>query len=1750
MGPPTRERVPGRLGVYALGMVCVLAASGWGWAKDLFPKPGAHVFHHYDLTHGLSQVSVECILVDRQGFMWLGTQSGLNRFDGYQFTLCEAAQEQAVVPFNAFIEAIVQDEAGTIWVGTQGDGLRCYGPDSRIPRIIQRADPGHSGLTDDQITCLAVDSHGRIWIGTRAGGLNCLDPKTNHWTAYRQDASPPLALGEDWVTALTVDARGTVWVGTESAGLWRQDATGFVRFGTASKTKEPGLRDATIEPTIVGVTSLCGDRESCLWVGTKDHGLACIDESSGSVRWFRQSDRPGSLSDDRVLAVFVDVVGGVWVGTFAGGLNYRAPGSQDFETFRHDPLDPTSLSDNRVISIGQDHAQMMWIGTYYGGVNTFSPGVGRFARYGFDPNDPRSLSRDTVRYIYEDRKGRLWVGTDGGGINLWDDASGGFFNLNRCHENAPWCAAQPIRCIYDDRDGTLWWGTDGEGLYGWNEETGARRAHRHDPSNPQSLSHDRVYALLEHGDGLFWVGTFGGGLNVLDRDTGRFERVRHDPANDATSQMDFVRSLIADEVGDVWLGTWNGLIWWDHVTARFSRCAADPEDSNSLSADMVSALFLDDTPDIWVGTWGGGLNRGRRDEIKRGAASFEHFGLHTGLPSNVISGILKEDSGALWLSTLKGITRFDPNTGELRHFDSRDGLQSNGFNAGVYCRRKSGEMLFGGPSGLNAFFPDKMHYNRFIPPVVLTSFRKFNEEVQNEQWPSSIRQIQLNHRDSVVSFEFAALNFMLPEKNQYAYQLEGFNDQWIDLETKRDVGFTNLDPGTYTLRVRGSNNDGFWNRDGLTLDIHVAPPPWLTWWAYTLYALALGVAALGYFLHYERKLERERAVRDRIEKANRRLQAVDRLKDEFLANTSHELRTPLHGIIGIVESLMSGVAGSLDPKTRANLSMVLTSAMRLFHLVNDILDFSKLKTHDLQLNLKPVDMRALTDVVLTLHRPLVREKKVSLINEIPSQARWVLGDEDRLQQIMHNLVGNALKFTAVGFVTVSSRAQDDQLEITVSDTGIGIEEEGLERIFESFEQADGSVQRLYGGTGIGLALTRKLVELHGGRIWATSQPGKGSQFRFSLPTCEPPSPVSIDSPDIAMTPAVEAMGEMSADDRRPPAPKQGQPCILIVDDEPVNRQVLVNQLSLAEYTVAEARNGPEALSLVEEGLPVDLVLLDIMMPVMSGYEVCEKLRKLFSRDTLPIILLTAKNQIADLVAGFKAGANDFLTKPIGKEELISRIDTHLTLLRSRRDLETTNRTLEQRVRERTADLEEKNRELVTLDGIVKAVNRQVELKHVLHTLLEQASILFPKAEKGAVFSCDATSRTYAIASAVGYDPDQIKDIAFSKEEINQRYLMGTTELRPGIFVRRDARELPEHRQTEHLPKPQSLVTMVLQVTGKEPTYLVFDSYRHDQAFEAGDAEKLSRFREHAESALARGVIVEELHATMENLKKTQEQLLHAAHLAGMADLATSVLHDVGNCLNSLRISSQLIQQALERDELSVLLDRVVSLIQEHRADLADFLTEDPKGVKLPDALWQINRQIWSRDRNMKQEVQRLLESLDHVQNVIQAQQAYADVKEQVEPLDVKELVRQNLAMQAAALEELGVAVQLELGDVAPVMGSKPKLLRVLNNLIQNGCDAMSDQTDAQLSVSTFREGTWVRIKVTDNGCGIPEDYQIRIFNQGFSTKAGKGGFGLHYCANVIGELGGTIEVKSDGAGCGATFIVALPVADEKTGKNR
>jgi len=828
-------------------------------AQAALGQPRDVRFRRLSLEDGLPAGAVHQVTQSRTGFIWLATQEGLSRYDGHDFvTYRSVPDDPTSLPHND-VRAILEDRQGRLWVGTDGGGLGRLDPTRRRFDRFHHVPADPSSLSADRVRCLFEDRDGLLWVGTDGGGLNRFEAESGTFRRFRTDPDDPTTLGSERIRQVLQDDSGMLWVATADGGLSILDPA----TGQASRLQH----DATDLESLSSdrVRSLHRDASGTLWVGTDDAGLNRLTHGGGRFDRFQPNrSEPGSLADETVTAILEDSRGTLWIGT-EGGLDEWLPESETFKHHRHDSADPYSLIQDSLRSLFEDTGGVLWVGTL-SGVSTWNPSIGSFLHYFRRAEDTSQLSDDFVTSFVEGPEGHVWVGTFGG-LNRLDRATGRFEQFLKTPDDPSSLSDDTVGSLLVDRRGALWVGTFKGGL---NRLDPGRAGFAHfvsDPDDPATLSGNGITAMIEDRQGFLWIGVYRGGLNRFDPRTERFERYRHDSGVPASLSSDRVTSVFEDVDGAIWVGTDDGgLNRFDRAAGSFAHFRHDPDDPASLSGDDTWMVTADRDGDLWIGTRTAGLNRWSAGDRRRSRAIFQRYTTEDGLPGNVVNAIVEDGLGGLWLSTNAGLSRLDLATSTFSNFDAARGLQSSEFNFAA-AARIGGRLFFGGINGFNEFAPETIETNRHRPPVVLTNFLKFNQPVDLAPALES-GEIVLGHRDSVIGFEFAALDFTAPEKNRYRYTLEGLDRGWVDAGTKHYVTYTNLAPGRYTFRVQAANNDGLWNEEGLAFRVVQKAPPWRSGWALLLYALA----AVGLVLSTLQVLARRKRRAEQLERINTSLE--------------------------------------------------------------------------------------------------------------------------------------------------------------------------------------------------------------------------------------------------------------------------------------------------------------------------------------------------------------------------------------------------------------------------------------------------------------------------------------------------------------------------------------------------------------------------------------------------------------------------------------------------------------------------------------------------------------------------------------------------------------------------------------------------------------------------------------------------------------------------------------------------------------
>lgn len=1282
-------------------------------------------FERISLEQGLSQVSVLDIIQDARGFIWIATQDGLNRYDGYEFKVFKHDSNNPNSIAASYINSLFEDSQGRIWTATSA-GASTLDPDTEQFSHLKFDPESPNSLSGNYIHDIVEDCQGNMWINASRAGLDHYNVKTKKVTRFTHKADDPTSISSIFMWQLLVDKGCNLWIATN-------DGLNMLAYSEQYKDEEsPDVNPSAVfirhqpqqsNPKAISgnsIYSMFEDAQGNLLLGTSA-GLEQIkrDQSNG----YDFNKIPG-FPNVSIMQFSEDDKGRIWIATIDLGLVLYDRQSQQFNYYQHAPDNPNSLSNNYVWSIALDRQNILWVGTLTAGLNKLNPNSLHFNHYKSQMNNPASLSNDIVKRFALDNQNQLWVATDNG-LNRFDAQTRAFTRFKNQRGQTDSLSANEIQTLLADSKDNLWVGTGwGLNLYHPQTQTFTRMDAQSDGGG--CLVDDRVQHLFEDSSNSLWV-TYHFQVCRKTADSKQFVSFPlYQQSSIEKAAQGYVVAMLEYPPQTFWFGTnGGGLIRYHQPTDTFNYFLNQSGTPFQMNDSKVYAILLtgnskeaqSEPLTIWFGS-NLGLSR-----YQLATGEFVRYFPEDGLPGAKILGLAQDNQGNVWLSSNKGLSRFNPKTEKFQNFGVQEGLQSSEFNSRAAYQSADGELFFGGVNGFNRFYPKHIQVDTTEPQLALTDLLLANQPVaitpgvvsdDDTEFvlPKAIDRldhITLSHKQNLVTFEFSALHFIDPAQNRYAYRLDGQDEQWIYTDAKnRRATYTNLPAGDYTLRVKASNHQQHWQSQEKTLALTVLPPPWKTWWAYTLYSLTVLSIVTAMAVLFV-KSQRQKVIDEK--RLNRKL---NKLKDQFLANTSHELRTPLNGIIGLSESMIDGATGDLPDATQANLAMVVASGRRLANLVNDILDFQKLKDHQLQLNRQPVNIFSLTELVFALSKPLLGNKSLVLCNNVSPDLPCALADENRLEQIFHNLISNAIKYTEQGSVTVCAEADDSHITIGVNDTGIGIDNSQFGTIFRSFEQLQSDENLNAGGTGLGLAVTKQLVELHGGNIEVTSTLGRGSTFSFTLAISEQ----QIETKDFNKPTLIQTRTQLSLNDNdiipfnideqtSPPlAPSAPAFKLLVVDDEPINRQVVKNFLSIQNYQLVEADSGEQALNLQQSQGPFDLVLLDIMMPNLSGYDVCKQLREHHSNSDLPIIFLSAKNQVSDLTHSFALGGNDYLCKPVSKHELLARVETHLSML----DI---HRNLEQKVKQRTASLKRSLEQLKVAQQQLHEAKRMATLGHLV-----------------------------------------------------------------------------------------------------------------------------------------------------------------------------------------------------------------------------------------------------------------------------------------------------------------------------------------------------------------------------------------------------------------------------------------------------
>lgn len=1195
------------------------------------------------LTVPVPHSNVITITQDQRGFMWFGTRNGLNRYDGVNMVSFHHQSFDSTSLTNNLINAIKVGADGLIWIGTY-DGLSIFDTDQFSFGDINHYIPLKEKPDFGNILSIDSDNQNGIWISTVANGLFNFDIKEAKMIRYRSDKNSG-GICSDLVNVVKCDSKGRVWVGTRNGlSLIEKDRTHVLNY----------VNDPFDNSSISGnyINSIIEDSNGTIWIGTTGMGLQKVIERNGKISFSRinlyekfYSYNPGFS----ILSLLCDKAGNIWVGTENGGLFVIDKHSGNIDRYMNDPFDTKSIAGNSIYTIFQSRDGIIWVGTYNQGACYYDPNIIRFEHYYQNPTESNFLNCNIIKYL-QYQSGKLIIGTDGGGLTIADiNSSQSVHYTQKPSGNS--INSNTIMAMLSDRNG-LWLGTWDAALNYFDTQSGVFKWYNKIYSQHDVFNVEHVTAFCKDRRNRIWVGTFGYGLNYYSPDEDRLIHFSGRDAGNSIFDNENIHCMIETSEGDILAGTMDGLyqVKDPYSAPRVIRYRYDRQDSLSLSNNLVVSLFEDSKKQIWVGTIGGGLNLFNE---KKG--TFRRFSEKDGLPENTIRAMIGDRNNMIWISTNLGIARLNPFNFEIKSYGNKTIQQMGEFLYSSVTTDPSGNIYFGGSNGFLRFNPDRIIENQNIPQVYFSDFRLFNKSVgvggkgsPLKKHISSTDVIKLEHRQSVFSIDFVALNYTESGQNQYAYYLEGFEPDWNNATHNNTATYTNLNPGKYTFKVKASNNDGKWNSEPARLIIEVKPPLWATWWAMAGYIILLSLVFYNVvrFIR-KRAIEQEQLRAERIQ--NQNLQELKDRKLRFFTNISHEIRTPLSLIITPLEEVLQTPGLNLDIKKKIKYAG--ENSKFLLKLVNQLLDFRKLDNSMMDLRLTEISINQLISQIIELHKLRAEEKQIELVFEPLETEEKFYVDTDKVEKIIHNLLSNAVKFSpthTLVFIRITENKANSQLVFEVIDHGPGIDDDQLPLIFERFYQ--GSTAFNKGGTGIGLALCKELAEIHNGKLEVQSIKGEGCCFRLLLPSnAERVSEnirMTLDMDNETGIPVQLTPFEIEEESNHL---KSIRYTMVIVEDDPQIRNYLVDEFSKT-YKTYHAANGKEALKIISSIVP-DIIITDILMPEMDGLELCQKVKSNLETSHVPFIMLTAKIDIENQITGLETGADAYVPKPFNMRYL-------------------------------------------------------------------------------------------------------------------------------------------------------------------------------------------------------------------------------------------------------------------------------------------------------------------------------------------------------------------------------------------------------------------------------------------------------------------------------------------------------------------
>lgn len=1220
----------------------------------------------YNFIHKetVTKRAISSIIQDNKGFIWLGTNgAGLYKYNSFKYTSYLKEQGNQKSLSSSIVNCTYIDQSERLWVGTES-GLNLYNPKLDIfKRIVLKPSSLNGGV---HVYAIIETKKGNLLVGTHEDGVFWVDKntfKSKQVIFGNRTTFPELEINQ-----IAKDHNGKIYIGS-NLGLFSYNDADMTMSMAAFDTKNG------IDHIKKAIKSLVIGKDGAIWIGTFSNGL--IKVSMGRNYYYTLQNFP--ITNKRILSLLLTDYGNIFCGTENDGLFLIHPEGKVLKNFRYDKFDKNSIKSNSIWSLFKDRVGRIWVGYFNNGLEVYDKYYDKFNDIESLPNMPNSLQSSSVTAVAKDNLNRLWIGMDGGGLDIYDLNTRKFSHINnKLRSKIKGLKGLDVQTIFFDSKDNVWVGTWNSGIYLLKK--GSKKFINYNVENTNgNIASNRILSFSEDGKGTIWIGSFSKGLHSYSFKTNKFTHYNFKPFIENNIIYSNIRIVLVDYKDNIWLGTTRGLFKVEKNSQNtkifpITELIGD----KTIAKDLISVLSLyeDDQKNLWIGTDGNGLL-----QFNLTTKSYKKIGKEIGLHQETVASIIQSKDKNLWVAGSRGLSKIElNNNNKVINYTTNDGLLSNDFNNNAVLEDKEGVLYFGNYTGVNYFNPKEIITNPHEPSVYLSDFKLFNNSVTINDKDSPLQsvlsetsEITLTHEQSVFTISYAGINYTRSENNKYAYYLEGFENDWNYVNNVNTATYTNLGQGKYIFKVKAANNDGVWNTKPTTLKITILPPWWISPWAILSYLIL--ILLIGYLAYHviNSRIKEKRLIKFERDKRHQE-EELNNKKIQFFTNISHEFRTPLTLMLNPLEDIIKNEGLNLPTYVKEKHNIIYKNTKRLTRLINELMDFRKLQFNKLSVNACEIEAISFVNEVTSYFREEAEQQNIHFNTTTNTSFFTIWADPGMLEKILFNILSNAFKVTPEkGTINVSVSVPDDKkilplidaknpvpvVEIKIEDTGSGIKEEEMSQIFERFYQVKEINSQYYGGTGIGLEVVQNFTNLHKGKIEVESKEGVGTVFRLFLAQGNTHfSSSEIFIPSKQNTKETEENYVIKQNTNQTEKENTKKKTVLVVEDNAELRAYLSSELN-NDYNILLATNGIEALKIADKKIP-DVIISDVMMPKMDGYEFCIKLKENLKTSHIPVLMLSAKTMSDDWIKGIESGADVYVNKPFKTEILKTQLKRLIT----------------------------------------------------------------------------------------------------------------------------------------------------------------------------------------------------------------------------------------------------------------------------------------------------------------------------------------------------------------------------------------------------------------------------------------------------------------------------------------------------------